>query len=151
MTEARNTMHLDLSDVHRNSEWDLHSPIALTILSEEASYSQQIIMQFSFSRQPHYYMILLGFPSALLLFLNCVAFLIPVDSGEKLSFVVTLFLAQTLNFATLTNMLPASAENFPIFGIFMVNAIAVMCSTCFSSVIGKIFSCLSTIVRRHIF
>ena len=123
--------------MEENQEWHLKTPIPARIKEEREM--QVAVLTLILSRQSSYYMILLALPSSLLMILNAAAFFIPVDSGEKLSFAVTIFLAQTLNFATLADMLPASSEQFPTFGVFMVNGMGIMCSTCVSSVIGESF------------
>ena len=103
-------------------------------------------MRLHLSRQPSYYMILFAFPSSLLMVLNAAVAFIPIQWTEKLSFAVTVFLAQLLIFSTLTELLPASPQNFPAFGIFIVNAIMIMCTTCLASVFGKQLFSLSTCV-----
>ena len=128
-------MNLEMTHVRRNSKWSLGNPITLSI--KESDEMQQIFLQLVLSRESRFYMMLLAFTSSLLMILNVAAFFIPVESGEKLSFSVTIFLAQTLNFATFAEMLPATSDNFPLFGIFMVNCIGIMCLTCVSSVVGQ--------------
>ena len=135
MTEATGAVYLEMTNVYKNSEWNLESPILLKIVEEDGI--QRVIMDLWLTRHSHYYMILLAFPTSLLMIMNVMAFFIPVDNGEKLSFTVTIFLAQTWTFAELTDMLPASSENFPILGGFMVNGIGFMCSTCVCSVLGN--------------
>ena len=65
----------------------------------------------------------------------------PVDWTEKMSFTVTIFLAQVLTFTTMSNMLPANVQTLPAFAIFIINAITIMCTTCVTSVVCELVFC----------
>ena len=99
ISAAKHTMHLPMNRFHRNEEWNLRTPIPLKIT--EMNERQEIVMELVVSRDPRFYMVLLAFPSSLLMILNSSAFFIPVDSGEKLSFAVTIFFSTDFEFCYL--------------------------------------------------
>ncbi|XP_075254612.1 acetylcholine receptor subunit alpha-type unc-63-like [Convolutriloba macropyga] len=76
------------------------------------------------------------FPATALYFLSGLTFLLPADSGEKVSFAVTLLLAQFLSFVTLSEIFPASSLNFPKLAYFVAVVTSHMSFNCLLSIIA---------------
>ncbi|XP_063720345.1 acetylcholine receptor subunit beta-like [Symsagittifera roscoffensis] len=62
------------------------------------------------------------YPSVLLYLLSSVTFFIPPDSGEKVSFAVTILLTEIVSYGTLLTILPASSHHVPYLIYFIASA-----------------------------
>ena len=90
-----------------------------------------------FQRRSLFYVLTLMFPSCSLYMLSGLILILPVESGEKVSFAVTLLLAQFVTFGTLTAIFPASSLHFPILAYF-VSAVAIhMSILCCIAILGR--------------
>ena len=116
---------VELSQYIEHDGWDLQRPVAI-----ESYGKGGILVNLNLKRLPRFYERVIIFPSKVLYILSSVVFLLPVDSGEKMSLAVTILLAQVVTFQTLTDILPASSLNFPrlAFFIFLITFhLAVVC------------------------
>ena len=50
-------------------------------------------------------------------------FVLPVESGEKMSFSITILLAEIVSFGSISDTLPASSLSFPSIGYFVYAAV----------------------------
>lgn len=69
-------------------------------------------------RKPKFYVLTIIFPCTLVLALAALGFILPADSGEKVSLEVTVLLSLSVFLLLVSDKLPASAETFPIIGGF---------------------------------
>ena len=65
-------------------------------------------------------------PNMLLYILSGLVYLVPPESGEKLSLAITVLLAAIVSFGTIADILPASSRNFPVVAIFVGIAVTQM-------------------------
>ena len=72
------------------------------------------------------------FPSS---YLNVFNFMIPCESGEKIGYGVTIFLAQTVNLMIISELMPSGGQSVPILGQYLL-----------ASIIYIVFSLLATII-----
>ncbi|XP_075254530.1 neuronal acetylcholine receptor subunit beta-3-like [Convolutriloba macropyga] len=86
-------------------------------------------------RRHLFYAVFIVCPNVILYVLSGLTFLLPTDSGEKVSFSVTLLLAQVVSFGTLTSVFPASSLNFPLLAYFVLAVTLHMSFLCFCAVI----------------
>ena len=75
-------------------------------------------------------------PNSLLYLLSGLVFIIPVESGEKISYAITILLAQFVSLGMIYELLPASSLTFPRIGYFCEAAICHMALDVFFSIIG---------------
>lgn len=73
-------------------------------------------------RKPKFYVLTIIFPCTLVLALAALGFILPADSGEKVSLEVTVLLSLSVFLLLVSDKLPASAETFPIIGGFYVHS-----------------------------
>jgi hypothetical protein len=67
-------------------------------------------------RKPKFYVLTIIFPCTLVLALAGLGFILPADSGEKVSLEVTVLLSLAVFLLLVSDKLPPSAESFPIIG-----------------------------------
>ncbi|GFO45630.1 neuronal acetylcholine receptor subunit alpha-3 [Plakobranchus ocellatus] len=87
-----------------------------------------ILISFQLKRKPVFLVISIILPIVFLSLLNLLVFLIPVDSGEKISYGITVLLALTVFLSTMSGMLPRSSESMPLIitYIFILMVISVL-------------------------
>ncbi|XP_075254613.1 neuronal acetylcholine receptor subunit beta-3-like [Convolutriloba macropyga] len=82
--------------------------------------NHELIIHLSIKRKYLFYLLFLVFPNMILYLMSGLTFLLPAESGEKVSCAVTLFLAQVVSFGTLANIFPASSRSLPVMAYFVV-------------------------------
>ena len=102
-----------------------------------------VLIDLKLKRLPRFYERVNIFPSKVLYGLSTIVFLLPVDSGEKMSLAVTILLAQVVTFQTLTDILPASSLNFPQLAYFIFLLTIHLAVVCCLAVISKFESILN--------
>ena len=93
--------------------------------------------KFRYEKAVAFYIVLIC-PNLLLYFLSSLVFALPVESGDKLSFISTILLAEVVTVSTLNDVLPESSLGFPIIAYFVIAIIIHLSLLCFGSVIGKL-------------
>ena len=71
-------------------------------------------VEIKINRRHLFYFVIFMLPNILLYILPALVFFIPIESGEKISFSITILLAFVVSFGTTADLLPASSLNFPI-------------------------------------
>ena len=97
----------------------------------------QVTVEIRLKRLPEFYSRLLVSQIIILDILSPLTFLLPVESGEKVSLAITIMLAEIVTFATITDILPASSRNFPILGYFVLMVVMQVALSCILTVAGK--------------
>ncbi len=123
----------ELTKYVEHDGWSLQRPVALRRYEGGGG----VVMDLNLRRLPHFYERVIIFPSKVLYILSSVVFLMPVESGEKMSVAVTILLAQVVTFQTLTDILPASSLNFPRLAYFVFLITIHLAAVCCLGVISK--------------
>ena len=120
-----------------SGEWELNLPITYSVQDMDNWDGYHVIkFNFRFKRNPEFYLIVLVVPSVLLGILPTLAFLIPVESGEKISLGLTTLLAQVVELLVLSDILPPSSRGgFPIFGRLVIYSVVLIVISIFESII----------------
>ncbi|CAH1254013.1 CHRNB3 [Branchiostoma lanceolatum] len=93
-------------------------------VSLEAS-GNQACLQLYLRRNPTYHMCTTVTPFIVLSLLMCITFFIPLDSGDRLGYGMTILLSMFVNLVVITDFLPRSG-NIPFIGIVNIVAIVMM-------------------------
>ncbi|XP_069114214.1 acetylcholine receptor subunit delta-like [Argopecten irradians] len=97
---------IQLDDYQSNGQWDVVNTSAVASLSV---YSESLVtFSITMKRNPHYIMVSIVFPILLLSILAVFTFLIPIESGEKMSYAMTLYLAFAVFLTIVSSSLPES-------------------------------------------
>ncbi len=75
----------------------------------------------AFKRKPTYFMLNVILPSILINFLCIFNFIIPCETGEKVGYGITVFLAQSVNLMVVSEMMPQGGDS--VLGYFLVASI----------------------------
>ncbi|GFN98805.1 neuronal acetylcholine receptor subunit alpha-3 [Plakobranchus ocellatus] len=118
----------------QNGEWDVaKSHVTTPTISVDGENLTSVVITFQLERKPVFLMICMILPIVFLSLLNLLVFVIPVDSGEKISYGITVLLALTVFMSTMSSMLPRSSETMPliisyIFCLMVISVLTVVVS-----------------------
>ena len=108
---------VDLSTMEPHSSW---------IISETQSYvveaygSSQAVFKFRFERRPQYVIVNVILPILFMCFLNVMVFLLPVDSGERIGYALTVLLAIAVYMTIVSDNLPQTSKPLPLISYLMI-------------------------------
>ncbi|XP_048840191.1 5-hydroxytryptamine receptor 3A [Brienomyrus brachyistius] len=109
-------------------EWEL-----LHILSKYKSFSidendhyAEMKFHVVIRRRPLFYTVNLLLPSIFLMLMDIVGFYLPPDSGERVSFKITLLLGYSVFLIIVSDTLPATAIGTPLIGVYFVVCMALL-------------------------
>uniref|UniRef100_A0A8C4U3X2 5-hydroxytryptamine receptor 3A n=1 Tax=Falco tinnunculus TaxID=100819 RepID=A0A8C4U3X2_FALTI len=105
----------DRSVFMNQGEWEL-----LYVLSHFQEFSVVI------RRRPLFYTVSLLLPSIFLMVMDIVGFYLPPNSGERVSFKITLLLGYSVFLIIVSDTLPATAVGTPLIGIYFVVCMALL-------------------------
>ncbi|CAC5403756.1 unnamed protein product [Mytilus coruscus] len=109
-------------DLQRHGEWKILSSSALNLAeSHETKVRFTIVIQ----RKPLYAIINYIMPILLLSILDIFTFKIPVDTGERIGYVITVWLAYAVFLTIISDSLPQSSESIPIVSIYIMIQICI--------------------------
>jgi hypothetical protein len=101
-----------LSDISKeffeeNGEWKLLNTSTVVVVHTHGTY---IEFNFLLERRPNFFIVNMLIPIVLLGALNVLVFLLPVASGERMSFAITTLLSYTVFMTMLSDTMPQTAE-----------------------------------------
>lgn len=129
-----------------HGEWDLVSTEVKTkdITETKASGTEQTYPVIDFNiklrRKPAYYITGIILPVILVAFLQILVFLLPVDSGEKIGFAITVLLALAVLLTLVTDSMPSSAIHISYLSIYLALTLILAVFCVFATVL---------VVRTH--
>ena len=112
----------DLSFFSSNGEWDV---LSMPVRRHEIYYVccpnpyVDVTFYVVLQRKPLFYLFNLVLPSILITVVSILAFLLPNDSGEKMSLSVTILLAMTVFLSYVSSFLPSKSDSLPLIGKYM--------------------------------
>eukprot|EP00112_Aurelia_sp_Birch-Aquarium-sp1_P013351 Seg2831.3 transcript_id=Seg2831.3/GoldUCD/mRNA.D3Y31 product="Neuronal acetylcholine receptor subunit alpha-7" protein_id=Seg2831.3/GoldUCD/D3Y31 len=126
LSEAKSA---DLSTYLPNAEWSL-----VGIPAEENTKFYQcckepfldVTYTVIVKRRSLFYLCNLIFPMTIIGMLTMLAFLLPAESGERISLAITLLLAMTVFMLVVADIIPATSEVIPLVGVFFSAAMVEM-------------------------
>ena len=104
-----------------NGEWELvnlkldTNPRVLTIEGSIITYPIYTVT-VELQRKPSFYVMILMLPSILVSLISIIGFLLPSESGEKVSLQLTALLSYSLVFLVIVDIIPPVGGNFPLIG-----------------------------------
>ncbi|XP_041365994.1 neuronal acetylcholine receptor subunit alpha-7-like [Gigantopelta aegis] len=129
--------HGKLSNYKEHVEWSVVRLTAMRIAPVYSGVSYPlIIFSLQIKRKPLFYIINLLFPSVLLSGVVIMGFLLPAESGEKVSLQVMVLLSLSVFQLILLDLMPPSSETFPIISIYFATSIVLVGLSLLMTVIG---------------
>ncbi|XP_063718649.1 neuronal acetylcholine receptor subunit beta-3-like isoform X2 [Symsagittifera roscoffensis] len=105
-------------DFIENEQWELLSTKMMPIRDNEG-----ILIQVQLRRRSLHYALIFVLPTVALYLMSGLSFLLPSDACEKISFAVTILLAQVVAFSALGEILPASSMKPPVLLFFLTGVL----------------------------
>ena len=102
---------IDFLEYEGNSGWTIVSSKIVAKTKRSDSYA---ICSLTLKRKPLYFLMNIFLPIMLLSILNMFVFILPVESGEKASFVVTVFLSLAVFLTIVSGKLPENSEKISL-------------------------------------
>ncbi|XP_052792178.1 neuronal acetylcholine receptor subunit alpha-10-like [Mya arenaria] len=127
----------DTSYFISNGEWDI---IGVHTDRKEVIYQccPEPYPDFRFyvqiRRKPLFYVLNLIFPCTLISTMAFLGFLLPPDSGEKVSLEITVLLSLAVFLLVTSEIMPADSETFPYIGIYFACAMGLVSLSCLMTV-----------------
>ena len=118
-------------DFIENEQWELLSTKMMPIRDNEG-----ILIQVQLRRRSLHYALIFVLPTVALYLMSGLSFLLPSDACEKISFAVTILLAQVVAFSALGEILPASSMKPPVLLFFLTGVLWHMGLLCLVAVFG---------------
>jgi hypothetical protein len=99
------------------SDWEVTSYKQYIVEIEDGN---GFVLELSVKRQPLYNIVVIIFPTLLFSLMNPLVFLLPVDSGERVSLGMTLLLSYAIFLTLVTSSVPASSNPMCVLLVVMV-------------------------------
>ena len=127
-------------DFEENGEWKI---IATTSESKylhwDGYYLPRFIVTLTLQRRTLYYALTICVPILILSILNCLVYLLPPDSGEKISFCLTVLLAYMVYISFLSDNLPRTSKTTSYLVVYLSSMICLSFLSVFNSVLVLFF------------
>ena len=107
----------------KSGQWDLlDTQSYVTIISdnETGNSLDYYINKVRIRRRPQFLILHVAIPMALILILNTFVYIVPLESGERISISVTLLLTMVFFTTDLSDTIPESSDNISIISMLMV-------------------------------
>ena len=105
-----------------NSDWSLNHHSTSIEFINDRYYTYKV--KISLKREPTYYAVIIIFPTILFCLLNPVVFLLPVESGERVSMAMTMLLSYAIFLTLVSNSIPATSNPMCFLLVIMIIIIA---------------------------
>ncbi|XP_070574562.1 neuronal acetylcholine receptor subunit beta-3-like [Ptychodera flava] len=129
--------HVDTVNYMENSEWELLSTSMETEIFSEDSDDQYSIVDciLVLKRRPLYYVINMVLPGVVLAVLSILVLLLPPESGEKMSYGVSLLISVSVLNLMVAEKIPASSNTVPLLIQFLLLNLFLVASSILVSVV----------------
>ena len=118
--EVRLVAARDVIDTNMMPEHGSWSIIQTQVKVENVSSVSKASFVFRFERKPQYVIVNVVLPILFLCLLNVLVFLLPPESGERISYSITVLLSIAVFMTIVSDTLPKTSEPLPIISFFMM-------------------------------
>ncbi|XP_067686414.1 neuronal acetylcholine receptor subunit alpha-3-like isoform X2 [Haliotis asinina] len=128
---------VNLKDYVLNGEWSLLKTTLLRseLVEEEETFSQLKFI-FHVHRRPFYYVINIMFPIGLTSILSVITFILPFESGEKVSYALTVLLSYAVLMTIVAGNIPPTSIRISVLGIYLALILFVGCTSVILAVVN---------------
>ena len=117
---GRDTVGLDFMSKH--GTWDV---IGTSVEVSHSGPASGVIFHFRLERKPQYLIINILLPILFLNLLNVLVFLLPAESGERVSFSITVLLSIAVFMTIVSDTLPKTSEPLPLISYTLLGSFVV--------------------------
>nr|ADP08791.1 nicotinic acetylcholine receptor alpha subunit [Azumapecten farreri] len=120
VTLEHHVTYVNTEDYVLNGEWNLiKNEISSSVLLEEGETFSQLLFTLQIERRAGYYILNVMFPIVLVAVLTTMTFLLPADSGEKISYILTILLALAVLLTLIADAMPTTSLHTSALGVFL--------------------------------
>ena len=124
-----------------NCEWQItHTTADTKIYSLEGDTYKNLMYTFTLQRKPLYVMIHVMVPVVLTSLLNVLCFILPPESGEKITFSISVFLSLTVLQGIVNNALQVTSDGISVLVLYIG-----------LQMIGSILTIVATVLQLHLY
>lgn len=119
----------DMSNYLANGEWKINNLLVerhIKIYSCCPNPYPNVTYYIVITRRPLFYVFNMIFPSLLITLVGFLGFLIPPDSGEKISMGVTTLLSMTVFLMAISDSMPPNSDSVPIIAIYYFGSMLII-------------------------
>ncbi|XP_069113456.1 acetylcholine receptor subunit alpha-L1-like isoform X1 [Argopecten irradians] len=115
---------VDITGYYPNGEWDLFTTSVKAYSPEDGSYNSGEILPgaeaiLELRRRPVYYIISTILPISMLSLLNVLVFMLPMNTGEKMTLAVTVLLSFTVFMSVVNDVMPKTSNSISILAVYL--------------------------------
>ncbi|XP_059159000.1 neuronal acetylcholine receptor subunit alpha-6-like [Physella acuta] len=119
-----------------NGEWDyLGSNVTASYIDTVFWNLSSVDIKFFLKRRPTFLLINIILPVVFLSFLNLLVFIIPVESGDKISYGITVLLALSVYMSIVSSLLPSSSLTTPKLTLYLFILLIISMLTVIDSIV----------------
>ncbi|XP_046555143.1 neuronal acetylcholine receptor subunit alpha-6-like [Haliotis rubra] len=123
--------NVDLESFEENGEWELvEATFAPKNISSRGANVTTAIAALTLKRRTTFYILNNILPVVFLSFLNTFVFLLPEDSGEKISLCVSILLSYAMFLTLISSYLPANSDHLCFFSVYVTLLVLISTLTC---------------------
>ncbi|XP_069108504.1 neuronal acetylcholine receptor subunit alpha-2-like [Argopecten irradians] len=113
--------NINLEDYKINGEWIIESTsLDWHELTNDGVKYSQLSFVVHLARRPTYYFMNMIFPVVLISFLTTIVFILPVESGERISFSITVLLSLALLLTLISDNMPTTSVHTSVLSIYIM-------------------------------
>nr|XP_022321600.1 acetylcholine receptor subunit alpha-type acr-16-like [Crassostrea virginica] len=117
---TKSTDYVNTEDYNENGEWQLISTsVSESTRTEEGETFSTLNFVVTLKRRSGYYLSQIIFPVLVVSFLTNITFLLPTDSGEKISFILTVLLSLAVLLTLVGDSMPTTSRHTSILAVYL--------------------------------
>ncbi|XP_053406310.1 CHRNA7-FAM7A fusion protein-like [Mercenaria mercenaria] len=127
----------DIATYKENGEWEIVGAPAVRHVNYFSCCPDpfpDVTFYVTLKRRPRFYLLNLMFPCILMSSMAVLAFLLPPDSGEKVSLEITVLLSLSVFMLVVSETMPPTSETFPYIGMYFTCAMLLVSWSCLMTV-----------------
>lgn len=132
----------DITNYVVHNEWSLTGmPVVRNVLYYEccAEPYPDVTFFLTIKRKSQFYVMTVLFPCILTSFVAMLSFILPAESGEKVSLGITVLLSLAVFLLLVSESMPASSDSFPFIGMYFAVSMVLVSMSCTMTVIVLMF------------
>ncbi|KAM4016234.1 5-hydroxytryptamine receptor 3A-like isoform 2-T2 [Anomaloglossus baeobatrachus] len=129
-------LRADMPKFYKAGEWELLSiDFSYVLVDNHWDKFGLLKVYISFRRHPMYYVVNLIIPSAFLIIMDIIGFYLPPQSGERISFKITLLLGYSVFLIIVSETLPVSPQGTSVIAVYFLVCMALLVISLTESII----------------
>ncbi|XP_052082701.1 neuronal acetylcholine receptor subunit alpha-3-like isoform X2 [Mytilus californianus] len=120
--------HINLEDYRPDEEWNLVATSQETSnLTEDELVFSELLFRMDFERLYGHYLMSVIFPTILTAILTFVTFFLPLESGDKIGYILTVLLALAVLLTLFSDTMPTTSKHTSVLVVFLTVTLGMAC------------------------